>query len=268
MPPAIARAAQTRDERARDLAEAQQALRDAQVAVETARIEDTANYAAARDRGEVDPGPVREREARERVVNAERVEAGEALRLAQAEDALSAAVGEQVDEWAAKLTRVWQKADAASEAALTKFEQTEAKRAEVRRVALWLAGVQQTGDLSARQRTMSDETSLGDAASAGARLRVAQIVDALHEFVESTRASVYEQSASDRVATREGAGRLSMLRTHERNEVRAAAVEVDAGMFTLDEAEEVAAGASLDEIRERAEQRRAAARPVPVGPWG
>jgi hypothetical protein len=268
MPPAIGRAAQTRDERARDLAEAQQALREAQVAIETAIVEDRAAYASARDQGEDDPGPTRECAARERVADAERRLAGEQLRLARAEEELATAVGAHVDQWAARLAATWKKADAASEAALTKFEQAEAKRAEVRRVALWLAGVQETGDLSARQRAVSDETDVPDAKNAGARLRVAQLLDALREHVARSSSRSYEEGAAQRVAMREHDIRLAALQQDERNDVRAAAVEVHAGNLSVDEAELVAAGASLDEIRERAEQRRAAARPAPVGPWG
>jgi hypothetical protein len=268
MPPALKRAVEVRDERVRDLTAAREALHEARLAVDAAVAADRDDYARSRDENKPDPGAVRERAAREHVAECERREAGEALRLAQAEDALTAAVSEYVDEWASKLTRVWRKADATSEAALQRFAEVEAKRAEVRRVAYWLAGVQETGNRSARQRAMSDETGLRDASNAGARLRVPQIVDALHEFVEATSATIHEQGASERIAAREHDARLATLRTHESNEVRAAAVEVDGGAFTIDEAEQVAAGAPLDEIRQRAEQRRAAARPAPVGPWG
>jgi hypothetical protein len=267
MPPQLRKAAEVRQARAADLTAAQEALRAARVAVETAIVEDRAAYASARDAGQDDPGPVREEAARAEVAACERRERGEALRLARAEEQLGAATGEHVDGWAERVARLWAKQDSDVLRALGKLEEAEAKRSETRAVANWLAQVQQSGDLAARVRQVSDETSLGDARSAGAHLRVAQLLDALREHVETTCAESYAEGAAARAEARERDQRLAALRTHERLEARVAATHVDGGSFTIEEAELVAEGAPLDEVEQLAAQRRAEERPAPVG-WG
>ena len=264
MPPALARAAQVRADRAADLTQAQQELRAARLAVETSIIEDRGDYASAMDAGRGDPGAVHEEAARREVLQAERREAGEALRLARADDDLAAAVTEHVDAWVAKVEKLWAKADGELLAALEKVEQVAAKRAEVLQVAAWLAGVQQTGDLSARQRRVSDETGLRDASSSGARLRVPQLVQALREHVEATSAEAHQEGAATRAAARQRDERLAKLRTHERADVRAAVSLIDVGELTEEDAEAVLRGASLEDVQELARRRRAAERPLPA----
>jgi hypothetical protein len=109
LPSAIARAAQVRVDREADLFEAQRELREAQLAVETAIVEDRAAYASSRDAGGDDPEPLHERAAREEVAQAERRERGEALRPAHAQDEQAGAVREHIDGWA---TRKAQRAEA------------------------------------------------------------------------------------------------------------------------------------------------------------
>ena len=109
LPPALAKAEQVRADRAADLAQAQEALRAAHIAVETAVLEDRACYAESRDRGQDDPGPQAETAARDEVGQAERRLAGEQLRLARAEDELSAAVTENIDGWAERLGKLWRR---------------------------------------------------------------------------------------------------------------------------------------------------------------
>jgi hypothetical protein len=160
MPAALARAARTRADRAADLAEATKALREARAGIQTAIIEDRGAYATARDAGKPDPGPTRERDTRELVANLERVEAGEALRLARAEDELKAAVSGHIDEWAARVAKRWGALDREAEKALAALEQVETKRLELRRVGVWIGEVQRTADLGSRVRNPSDATSV------------------------------------------------------------------------------------------------------------
>jgi hypothetical protein len=90
-----------------DVAHAQRALREANVKIETAVVEDRADYAAARDQGRDDRGPANERAARQQAADCERRLAGEKLRLAAAEEALTAAVNDNIDGWAERLTKQW-----------------------------------------------------------------------------------------------------------------------------------------------------------------
>jgi hypothetical protein len=140
-----------------DVAHAQRALREANVKIETAVVEDRADYAAARDQGRDDRGPANERAARQQAADCERRLAGEKLRLAAAEEALTAAVNDNIDGWAERLTKQWAKADEASRAALRKLEEAEARRTEVRVIANWLAAVQRFGSLNERQRVVRQD---------------------------------------------------------------------------------------------------------------
>jgi hypothetical protein len=268
MPAPLARAAQVRADRLADVADTQRALREANVKIETGVIEDRADYAAARDQGRDDPGPVNERAARQEVADCERRLAGEKLRLAAAEEALTAAVHEQIDGWAERLTKQWGKADQASRAALAKLEEAEARRTEVRVIANWVAAVQRSGNLNERQRVVSDETSLGDARSAGAQLHAGELLTVLGTYLEATTADRFAAGSARRAEVRERAARLERLRLHDDPAVPAAAVEVEpSGALTLEEAEAVAAGVPSEEVQERARRRRAEERPQPTA-WG
>jgi hypothetical protein len=146
-PQAIRKALDARNERANEQREAQRELREARLAVEAAIRKDRADYATARDKGRGDPGPVHERAARERLADCERREAGEALRLEQAERDLHAALAEHVDAWAQSMAKTWAKADSASSMALAKFVEAEETRRRVRVTATWLAEVVASGRL-------------------------------------------------------------------------------------------------------------------------
>ena len=268
MPPALARAAQVRADRQADLAQAQQELQRARAAVEVAIVEDRGAYAAARDRGADDPGPVHEETARREVTQAERRERGEALRLAHAEDELADAVAEHIDSWATRLGKVWKQADAASVSALQRLSEAEQKRDEVRGAANWVASVQASGDLSERLRSMNTETALPDGRNAGGHLHVAALMDALREYVAETGADAYAAGGAERAAAREQKERRAALLKDERPEVKAAAFMFDGGEFSLAEAERVAGGEPLEQVEGEAARRRAAERPQPVGPWG
>jgi hypothetical protein len=264
MPAPLSRAVKVRADRAADLAAARERLHAARVAVETAVVEDRAAYAAARDQGGDDSGPERERGARAEVAECERREAGEALREARAEDDLAAALGEHVDAWTERVAAVWKKQDAEVRRALTKLQQAEERRSELRTVALWLGGVQQTGSLDERIRPASSETAVRDAGSANAHLTVHQLLDGVREHIDATAAEVYTEGAPARAAARERDQRLAELRVHERLEVRVAVTEFDGGSFTAEEVERVAAGATLAEVREQAERRRQSERPASI----
>jgi hypothetical protein len=264
-PAAITRAAQVRAERAADHAQALEELHAARSRVEAAVIEDRAAYVSARDQGGADPGDEHERAAREEVAQAERRERGEALRLARAEDELAAAVADNVDAWAAKLGRLWEKADGDVLAAVQKLEQAEAKRSQVRQVSGWLASFQETGDLGEKQGHVDDRTALPSGRHANAYLHVPELLAALREHVQATSAEVWLEDEPSRVAVRQQAARLAALRVHERPEARTAAVLVDAGSLTLAEAELVGEGADLADVQEEAARRRAADRPLA---WG
>jgi hypothetical protein len=168
-PPAVRRALEVRDARARDVASVRQGLHAARTAAEAAVAQDRAAYVAARDRGKPDPGPATEQAARARLADLERRKAGEMVRLATAEDNLSAAVAEHVDAWTQSVAKTWARADAASRRAIEKFQETEEQRRAIRMAAAWLAQVQESGSLDSRVRPVSDETSLADARSADAQ---------------------------------------------------------------------------------------------------
>jgi hypothetical protein len=168
-PPAVRRALEVRDARARDVASVRQGLHAARTAAEAAVAQDRAAYVAARDRGKPDPGPATEQAARARLADLERREAGEMVRLATAEDNLRAAVAEHVDAWTQSVAKTWARADAASRRAIEKFQETEEQRRAIRMAAAWLAQVQESGSLDSRVRPVSDETSLADARSADAQ---------------------------------------------------------------------------------------------------
>lgn len=106
-PPAVRRALEVRDARARDVASVRQDLHAARTAAEAAVAQDRAAYVAARDRGKPGPGPATEQAARARLADLERREAGEMVRLATAEDDLRAAVAEHVDAWTQSVAKTW-----------------------------------------------------------------------------------------------------------------------------------------------------------------
>jgi hypothetical protein len=266
-PAAITRAAQVRDERAADHAQALEELHAARARVQTAVVEDQAAYIASRDHGGGDPGDEHERAARDEVAQAERRERGEALRLARAEDELAAAVADNVDGWVDKLGRLWEKADREVLAAVQKLEQAEAKRSQVRQVSGWLASIQETGDLGEKQRRVDDRTALPNGRHANAFLRVPELLAALREHVQATSSALWLEDEPSRVEVRQQAERLAALRVHERPEVQAAAALVDAGSLTLGEAELVGEGADLADVQEEARLRRARERPA-VSSWG
>jgi hypothetical protein len=103
-------------------------------------------YATARDQRKGDPGPARERQAAAHLADCERREAGEAMRLAAAEDALQEAIHEHVDEWPAEVAKRRAALDTEAERALDELEQVEARRSDVRALAVWLGEFRLTGE--------------------------------------------------------------------------------------------------------------------------
>jgi hypothetical protein len=131
-PEAIEKAVAIMEAREADLADAEQAVGEAKAGLESARAEDVAAFAAARDAGVDDPGPVHVQHARQHLADAERRRDGETLRLGRAQAALKEALEAHVGEWNRALERSLQRADAASIKALDRLEAAERERAELR----------------------------------------------------------------------------------------------------------------------------------------
>jgi hypothetical protein len=259
-PAAIAAAVKTRAERAADLARAQGAVREARIAAETAVAEDRRAYAAARDARKGDPGPAHERAARERLADAERREAGEAMRLAAAEDALQSAIHEHVDDWAARIAKKWGALDREAERVLAELEEVEAKRTQLRQLGSWLAELQQSGDPARPVPTVTDETALADGRSADAFLAAGQLRAALREHVAATSAQVFAQGAAARAEARRAELALGELRADPNPAVQAAAIYVGQDQLSFADALAIRDGQlELEEALEQARLRRAQA---------
>lgn len=139
-PEAVAQAAAVLEAREADLAQAEQAVREARVGLDAARSEDRASYASARNAGKPDPGPRALRAAEAHLEDAERKLDGERLRVEQAQAAFSTALEEHRPSWHQALEDALERADAASLKALDKFEAAEAARGELRAAVRWLRG--------------------------------------------------------------------------------------------------------------------------------
>ena len=257
-PAAIAAAVKLRADRAADLAKAQAALREARIAVETAVAEDRAAYARARDARKADPGPARERAARDHVADCERRQAGEMMRAARAEDALAAAVDEHVDNWVAKVATRWAALDAQAERKLDELEQVEAERTQLRQLAAWLAGLQQGGGPARPTPTVADATTLADARNADAFLSASELRATLREHFASTSAETFAAGAAERAELRRVEQQLGELRADPNPQVQVAAHHVWLGEITLADALAVRDGPlELEDALERGRRRRA-----------
>jgi hypothetical protein len=264
-PPTITAAVKRCAERAEDFAKAQAALREARIAVETAVADDRAAYARARDARKGDPGPTRERAAREHVADCQRREAGEAMRLARAEDALAAAVDEHVDDWADRVAKRWAALDVQAERKLDELEQVEAERTQLRQLAAWLAGLQQGGDATRPTPTVADATQLADARSADAFLSASGLRAALREHIASTSARGFAAQAPERAEARRAEMQLGELRADPNPQVQVAAHHVWLGEITLTDALAIRDGRlGLAEALDLGRRRRAEQRGVTV----
>jgi hypothetical protein len=98
--------------------------------IESAKNADRLAYAAARDRGDGDPGPNRSMSRLRALAleNAERRSDGEALRAQQAKEKLDVALAEHLVTWRETLEAELERADMASSKALERFESVERER--------------------------------------------------------------------------------------------------------------------------------------------
>jgi hypothetical protein len=217
-PKAIGDAVELVQARRGDLAEAEAALRSARAGLDAGRAEDRAAYAQSRDHGEDDPGPRHFLAAQTELENAERVHAGEQLRHARAEQALTEALSRHAGSWRQAVARAHERADERATQALAKLRSAEAERAEARALEHWLGQLESTGRLPHKRfHIRSGITDLADPRSSGERMPAVELIDTLQRYIADTtpearrrqqveheRSEAEREAAAERVrATRE-----------------------------------------------------------------
>jgi hypothetical protein len=147
-PRPVAKAAQVVVEREADVAAAKEGIAAAHAAIKAAIEQDRAAYADALDRGEDDPGPEAEENARRELAECERRFAVEEVRLTRAREAFEATCHDAIGGWQETLTRALEKAESEALEAVDALEAAELKRARLRADLFWLERYAERGQLT------------------------------------------------------------------------------------------------------------------------
>ena len=183
-PQVIAAARDLLEARDADVAAAQQHAREAEIGLDAARSEDRAAYAAARDRGEDDPGPRHLEAAEAELADARRRLEGERLRQQRAGDALREALRSELAAWSDAVRAALLKSERDSLRAVERLENAEVRRSELRGTAIWLRRVA-AGEMPPSVKGGGPAYTTHKVNASGDRLSVPDALSAIRSGIEA-----------------------------------------------------------------------------------
>jgi hypothetical protein len=201
-PEAVSQAVAVLEARERDLAEAEQTVREAKVGLDAARAEDRAAYAAARDRDEPDPGPKHLDRARLELEDRERQRDGERLRVEQAQARLDAALAQHIDDWRAAVETALARADVAALKTVDRLEQAEQTRRQLRGAHAWLKRSSSAPKIGGPIASPLKRNANGD------RFSLDELIKGAREAIGSSTIAAERERAAEREAAELEAERM------------------------------------------------------------